>query len=124
MATIEGEVVKLGVSLSALPMYRALHKVIIDSGAIAIGDVKDDMAGAGRYFFEHASLEQLDFFPAKYGKGLINEIDHSIGVLSDHDPHELDGVDPKKIMLTQKKVKPMREWMDRKENAGQFTWVL
>jgi aminopeptidase len=119
-----GEVIRLNVSLSALPMYRALVKVIIDSGAVAIGGINDDMSGSGRYYFDNATERQLNFFPAKYGKGLIDEIDHSIAILSDHDPHELDGVDPKKIMLTQKVAKPMREWMDKKENDGKFTWTL
>jgi len=119
-----GEVIRLNVSLSALPMYRALGKVIIDSGAMAIGGINDDMNGGGRYFFDNASERQLNFFPAKYGKGLIEEIDHSIAILSDHDLHELDGVDPKKIMLTQKVAKPMREWLDQKENDGRFTWTL
>lgn len=119
-----GEVIRLNVSLSALPMYRSLVKVIIDSGALAIGGINDDMSGSGRYYFENASERQLNFFPSKYGKGLIEEIDHSIAILSDHDPHELDGVDPKKIMQTQKVAKPMREWMDKKENDGKFTWTL
>src|SRR4051812_21909716 len=90
-----GEVIRLNVSLSALPMYRALVKVIIDSGAVAIGGINDDMSGSGRYYFDNATERQLNFFPAKYGKGLIDEISHSIAILSDHDPHELDGVDPK-----------------------------
>lgn len=119
-----GEVVRLNVGLSALPMYRALVKVIIDSGAHVIGGLNDDMNRSGRYFFDHANSKQLNFFPAKYGKGLVDQIDHSIAILSDYDVHELDGVDPKKIMQTQKVVKQMRAWMDKKENNGKFTWTL
>ncbi len=119
-----GEVIRLNVGLSALPMYRALVKVIIDSDAHVIGGVSDDMSGSGRYFYNNATARQLNFFPAKYGRGLTEQIDHSIAILSEHDIHELDGVDPKKIMKTQKKAKPMREWLDKKENAGKFTWTL
>jgi aminopeptidase len=119
-----GEVVRLNVGLSALPMYRALVKVIIDSGAHVIGGVSDDMSGAGRYFYDNATTSQLNFFPAKYGRGLVEQIDHSIAILSDYNIHELDGVDPKKIMQTQKVAKPMREWIDKKENNGKFTWTL
>ena len=119
-----GEVIRLNVGLSALPMYRALVRAIIDSDAHVIGGLSDDMSASGRYFYDNATDKQLSFLPVKYGRGLINEIDHSIAILSDYNIHELDGVDPKKIMLTQKIGKPMREWLDKKENNGKFTWTL
>jgi aminopeptidase len=120
----KGEVIRLGVSLSALPMYRALERVIIDSNAHAIGGLIDDMDGMDRYYFDHATDSQLKHFNSKYARGVVDEIDHSIGILSDHDVHELDGVDPKKIMTKQKAGKPMNEWLEKKENDGRFTWTL
>jgi aminopeptidase len=120
----KGEVIRLGVSLSALPMYRALEKVIIDSGAHAIGGLIDDMAGMDRYYFENATEAQLKHFNNKYARGVVDQIDHSIGILSDHNVHELDGINPKKIMTKQKAGKPMSEWLEKKENDGRFTWTL
>ncbi len=119
-----GQRVYLQSSLSALPFYRALKKRIFDSGGIIISSLGDDMDGYGRYYFDHATDQQLTDFPAPYFKGLVSVVDHRIAVISDHDVHELDGVDPKKMMLAQKSRKPVAEWFDKKENDGRYTWTL
>ena len=90
-----------------------------------ISDAKKyDDVGFCREYFELASEDQLKFFPAKYVRGLIDQIDHSIGIISETDKHELEGIDPKKIMLRNIAFKPAKEWRDAKENAGKFTWTL
>jgi aminopeptidase len=119
-----GETVYLSASLSALPFYRALRKVIFDSGGLMISALGDDMDGFGGYFYERASDQQLTAFPAPYYKGLVKVIDHRIAVLSDHDVHELDDVEPKKMMLAQKSRKPLSQWLEKKENEGKYTWTL
>jgi aminopeptidase len=120
-----GEVVRLSCPISALPFYRALKKQLIDSGALVIGALADDMdEGAAKYYFKQATNKQLTTFLDKYYKGLTDQIDHSISVIADHDPRELDGVDPKKIMLAGKTNKPVSEWLNEKENKGKYTWTL
>ena len=120
----KGETVYLQASLSALPFYRALRKAIFDSGGLMISSLGDDMDGFGRYFYDHATQEQLTAFPAAFYKGLVKTIDHRVAVISDHDVHELDKVDPKKMMLAQKSRKPLSEWLEKKENDGRYTWTL
>lgn len=120
----KGQVVLLSCPLSALPFYRALKKVIFDSGGITIGNLGDDMSGMGKYFYENATQQQLTTFLDKYYRGLVDQIDHRIAVIADWDVHELDGVDPKKIMLSSKTNKPVSEWLDKKENDGKYTWTL
>ena len=119
-----GDTVYLQAQLSALPLYRMLRKTIIDSGGYIINNLSDDMGGAEKYFYEHATHDQLTNFPGKYFKGLVSQTDHRIAVLSEYDLHELDDVDPKKIMLSQKTAKPVSEWFNKKENEGKYTWVL
>jgi len=119
-----GELVYLQASLSALPFYRALRKIIFDSGGHIIGALGDDMDGWARYFYDHATNQQLTAFPANYYKGLVADADHRIAVIADHDVHELDKVDPKKMMLAQKSRKKVTEWFDKKENNGLYTWTL
>lgn len=119
-----GELVYLQASLSALPFYRALKKAVFDSGGVMISSLGDDMDGFGQYFYDNATEFQLTNFPAPYFKGLVAVVDHRIAVISDHDVHELDKVDPKKIMLAQKSRKQVSEWFDKKENAGKYTWSL
>jgi aminopeptidase len=120
----KGQVVLLSCPLSALPFYRALKKAIFDSGGITIGSLGDDMSGMGKYYYENATDQQLTTFLSKYYKGLVDQIDHRIAILADWDVHELDGVDPKKIMLSSKTNKPVSEWLDKKENQGKYTWTL
>lgn len=120
----KGEVVLLSAPLSSLPFYRALRKAIFDSGGLTIGSLSDDMSGMGRYYFENATDQQLTTFLDKYYRGLVDQIDHRIAVIADYDVHELDGVDPKKIMLSSKTHKPLGEWLDKKENDGKYTWTL
>ena len=120
----KGQVVLLSCPLSALPFYRALRKAIFDSGGITIGSLGDDMSGMGKYYFENATEQQLTTFLDKYYRGLIDQIDHRIAVIADWDVHEMDGVDPKKIMLASKTNKPLGQWMDEKENKGLYTWTL
>jgi aminopeptidase len=120
-----GEVVRVSCPVSALPFFRALKRQLVDSGAIVVGSLIDDMdEGATKYYFEHATNKQLTTFLDKYYKGLTDQIDHSISVIADHDPRELDGVDPKKIMLASKTNKPVSDWLGEKENAGKYTWTL
>ncbi|HVO86365.1 MAG TPA: aminopeptidase, partial [Candidatus Binatia bacterium] len=120
----EGDVVYLQGPTSALPFYNALCRVLIKSGAIVIGGLGDDMHGMGKYYYEHASQKQLTTFLDKYYKGLVDQTDHRIAIIADHDVHELDKVDPKKMMLRQKTAKPVSDWFNTKENAGKYTWTL
>jgi aminopeptidase len=120
----KGEVVFLQSPLSALPYYRALRKNILDSGGLIINGLSDDMSGSAKYFYEHASHQQLTAFLGKFYKGLVEQVDHRIAVIAEHDVHEMDKVDPKKMMLSQKTAKPLMQWFDAKENAGKYTWTL
>ena len=77
-----------------------------------------------RDFFEGASDAQLDYFPAKYMRGLIDEMDHQVSVLADSDPHALESVDPARIMRRGEAMRPLLDWRSEKENAGRFSWTL
>ena len=77
-----------------------------------------------RDFYELADDEQLDFFPARYIRGVVDEIDHQVSVLSDSDLHVLESVDPARIMRVGKAMKPWMDWRTEKENAGNFSWTL
>ena len=118
-----GEVVLLQVPESAKPMLLELHKAVLKSGAHPIIQYLPD-DGMSREFFNLANKEQISFFPAKYLKGKIDEIDHSIFMIADTDKHELEGIDPKLIMEKSKVMKPYMDWRNEKENAGKFTWTL
>jgi aminopeptidase len=118
----KGEAVRLVVSEAAKPLYIALRNQILKSGGHVISFyLPDDVS---REVYELSSPDQLKFFPKKYFRGLTDSIDHSLAIISDTNLHELEGIDPAKIMLRAKSSKPFKDWLDVKENAGKFTWTL
>ena len=117
-----GEVVLLQVPESAKLMLLELNRAVLKAGAHPIIQYLPD--GMSREFFNLANKEQISFFPAKYLKGRIEEIDHSIFIIADTDKHELEGIDPKMIMDKSLAFKPYTDWRNKKENAGKFTWTL
>jgi aminopeptidase len=122
-----GDVVRIVAHESAKPLYVELHRAVWRAGGHAIGDfVPDDDKhfNLSRDFLDLADESQIDYFPAKYARGLIDQIDHQVGVLSDADMHALEGADPRKIMHHAKALKPLLDWRTEKENEGRFTWTL
>ncbi len=128
----KGEVVRVSANESARPLFLAVCNAVVDAGGHVISHYSpDDEQGDKRrnesftrYFYEQAEQHQLDFFPDKYLKGLIDQMDHSIFLLSTADPHALRGVDPKKIMKRGEALKPFMDWRHEKEWKGKFTWTL
>lgn len=127
-----GNVVRVSTSESAKPLYRAVCNAIVDSGGHVIsnygpdeehGDKRRNIS-VSRYFYEHARPHQICFFPDRYLKGLAEQIDHSIFILAEADPHALKGVDPKKIMQRGVALKPFKDMLNRKEWKKKFTWTI
>src|SRR3989338_6713655 len=128
----KGEVVRVSCSESAKPLYNAACNAIVKAGGHGIGHYsQDDEQGDkrrnesfSRYFYQHATEEQINFFPSKYLRGLFDEMDHSLFILSEADPHALKGIEPRKIMMRGKALKPFMDWRHKKEWAGKFTWTI
>ncbi len=122
-----GEVVRVVAPDSAKPLYAALNRAVWRAGAHVIGGYQPDDGpeiNLSRDFYELASPEQLDFFPARYTRGLIDEIDHQVTVIAPGEPRALDSVAPAGIMRRGEAMRPLLDWRGEKENAGHFTWTL
>ena len=118
----KGEVVLLQVPESAKPLLIELYKTVLRAGAHPlIQYIPDEME---REFFNLANREQIAFFPGKFLKGRVDQIDHSVGIIAETNKHELEGIDPKMIMEKSKAFKPYMDWRDEKENDGKYTWTL
>lgn len=128
----KGEVVRVSASESAKPLYLAVCNAVIDAGGHVLSNYgPDDEKGDKRrnesftrHFYEHAQPHQLNFFPAKYLKGVVDQMDHSVFLLAEKDPHALAGVDGKKIMQRGQTMKPFMDWRHQKEWKGKFTWTI
>ncbi len=128
----KGDVVRVSASESAKPLFIAVCNAIVDAGGHVLSHYgPDDEQGDKRrnesftrHFYEHAQPHQISFFPAKYLKGLVEQMDHSLFILAEKDPHALKGVDPKKIMQRGLALKPFMDWRHAKEWKGKFTWTI
>ena len=128
----KGVVVRVSASESAKPLYIAVCNAIVDAGGHVMsnygpdeehGDKRRNIS-VSRYFYENAKPHQLNFFPKKYLKGVIDEMDHSVFLLADKDPHALKGIDPKKMMQRGVALKPFMDSRHEKEWKGKFTWTI
>jgi len=118
----KGDVVLLQVPENAKPLLISLRRAVLKAGGHPIINyMPDDIA---EDFYKHATEDHLTFFPAKYLKGRIDEIDHVVAIIADTNPKELENVEPRKIMTRNKAFKPYKDWKNEKENAGKFTWTL
>ena len=117
----KGEVIRLSATESAKPLYMAIHNAIVKAGGHVIshyapdeesGDMRRN-ASTSRFFYQNATDEQIKFFPAKYLRGVIDQIDHSLFILADKDMHLMDGIDSKKIMARGFAMKPFMDWRNK-----------
>ncbi len=123
----KGEVVHLVAYEAAKPLFREIKRAILIAGGHVLSDFRPDSGDRfpfDRDFFELAKPHQLAFFPRKYARGLVDEADHALFVISEVDMHELEGIPPKKIMTRGLSWKPYMDWRRDKENAGKYTWTI
>ena len=76
-----------------------------------------------RNFYENASDEQLSFVPEAYQKWKIESMTHLVRIISDANLHELDWVDPSKMMERARANKRLRHVRDKKEREWKYSRV-
>ena len=122
-----GDVVRVTASEIAKPLYREIQIALLKSGAHMIGNYQPSDTGEismGKDFYTYAKPDQLDFFPKKLLRGMLDNVDHTIHIISETSPRALEGVDPKKIMRKGRAMKQFMDWRNQKEHKGNFTWTI
>ncbi len=122
-----GEVVRVTAPESAKPLYLELCRAVWRAGGNVIGGYYPDEEqgmGGSKAFFELASNGQLEHFPARYLRGLVDEMDHQVSVIAEADPHALETIDPARIMQRGVALRELMDWRGEKENEGRFSWTL
>jgi len=123
----KGEVVHLTGGEITKPLFLATRNAILDAGGHVLSNYipdDDEAHNPSKDFYLKADGHQLQFFPEKYMKGLIDTIDHSVYLIAETNKEALKGVDPKKIMQRGLAMKQFMDWRRTKENKGKFTWTL
>ncbi len=116
-----GDVVMLQVPESAKPLLVPLQQAVLKRGGHPIIRYIPD--GVTRAFFESATDEQISYKPEQYMLGRVADVDHMVSFIAQADKHELEGIDPAKMMLSSKSVKFYRDALDQKENKWEFSWT-
>lgn len=123
----KGDVVRLVAWESAKPLYIEVRKAILRAGGHIISKyIPDDDKNfnPSRDFYKLASEEQLKFFPEKYIHGLVDQIDHSILIISEKNKLALEGINPKKIITATQTMKPFKDWIIEKDNQGKYSSTI
>ena len=116
------EVVYIQYDSPALPLALAVYRqVLLAGGNPIVKSIDEEFA---KVFYSNSSNSQLDFFPEKYTRALVDTIDHRVYLIAPKDPFYLKGINAQKIMRANQKNKLYRQWLDAKEDAGKLTWTL
>jgi aminopeptidase len=122
-----GDVVEVHGNDACKPLYVEACKAVWRAGGNVIHHYmpsEDDHGDVRRAFYELASDAQLDFLPAKYLRGAVDEIDHGLHITAPSDMRAMNGIDPAKQMRHQQSRMPVFDWEQEKENAGKFSWTV
>lgn len=95
---------------------------MLKSGGHPVVDIVPD--GLQRSFFHLANDEQMNFRPMKRLLATVDECDHRLFIIAEHEKYELAGIDGARVMNRYKTIRPFREAIQKKENAGKLTWTL
>lgn len=117
-----GDVVFVQIPECAKPMYMPLQKAILQAGGHPIFEYLPD--GVAKHFYEHASDDQITFYPEHLLHGKVKQMTHIISIIADDDLHELRDVDPKKLSARMKSRKPYIQKRHKKENEWKLSRTL
>ncbi len=123
----KGSVVQFTVPEVAKPLYFHLQAAILKAGFNPLGVFipdNDEDYNLSKNFFDHAKREQLTFFADKYYKGLIDQVDCTISIIADINPHALNEVESKKILARSVAMKQAKDWRFKKIDAGALMWTI
>jgi aminopeptidase len=122
-----GQTIEVIGSEETKPLYAATCRAVWRAGGNVIQSLRmtqDERFNLEKDFFEIATDAQLDHFPAKYQRGLIDEIDGFIYIDGSDYPYAMAGVDPQRMLRRQASRMPEIAWRQEKESAGLLQWTV
>jgi aminopeptidase len=117
-----GEVVQCQVPDVAKALGLELQNTLLEAGAHPLMRLLP--TGFDRDYYLKANQAQLTFFPEEYYLARAKLLDHSISIIADVDPRELEDVPMDRIMTARNARDPFRRMLISKETKGEFTWTL
>ncbi len=122
-----GDTVRVVGAEETKPLFAAVCRAVWRSGGNVISELsltQDPRFNLERDFYELASDAQLDYFPEKYRRGLLDEIGHLVYIDGSDYPQAMKDVDPQRMMRRQAAFMPLIAWQQEKEAAGLLHWTI
>jgi aminopeptidase len=122
-----GDTVRVVGAEETKPLFAEACRAVWRAGGNVIQELtltQDERFNLEKSFYELASDAQLDHFPAKYRRGMLDEIDHLLYIDGSDYPQAMKGVDAQKMMRRQAAFMPMIAWQQEKEAAGLLNWTI
>lgn len=114
-----GDVVFVQIPECAKPFYIPLQTAILKAWWHPIMQYLPD--GVNRNFYEFASDDQLAFVADEFVKWRIESMTHFLRVIADADLHELDGIEPSKMMKRTNANRKYHSLRDKKEREWKLS---
>ncbi len=112
----KGDVISVSGGEKAKPLLLEISKLILKKGAFPRLNV--GLEGSSYIYFKYASEEQLKHSP-KITMYETKNTQGSISIGSEYNTRELSNINPKKITIRRKTIKPIQDLIIKKEN-----WVI
>jgi len=109
----KGDVISVFGGVESKSLLLEICKLILKKGALPRLNVGLD--GSGYIYFKYASEEQLKYFP-KISMYEAKNVAGEITVNTENNTRELSNIDPKKLSIRRKTIKPIRDIHLKKHN--------
>lgn len=123
----KGSVIQYSIPEAAKPLAWHLQSAILKQGHNPIINYIPSNEGKyqfNRGYFTEAKKAQLEHANDLQVKGLIEQIDGSIHILAETDPHALHDIDPKKVLAKSQAAKKGVNFRRRKIDEGKLMWTI
>ncbi|MFP4194750.1 MAG: aminopeptidase [Desulfobacterales bacterium] len=118
----KSDIILIRYDLAALPLAERLYEKLLAAGRHPLQRLMQT-SKMERRFFEISNNRQLRFI-APGEKEFYQNLNGSIVLLAPESITHLSHIDPSVIGSSLKARKPLRDILDRRENAGDFSWTL
>ncbi len=122
-----GSTIQFRVPEAAKPLYFHIQRAILKNGHNPLGVLIP--SSEGKYnleedFFKHANEKQLKFYAKDLTEGTVDQIDGSIYILAETNPHALKNIDPKKVLARSQAQKKGIAYRRKKIEADKLMWTI
>ena len=123
----KGSVIQCTIPEAAKPLAWHIQNSILKQGHHPILNYIPSNEGKYQFdrgYYQNAKKHQLEHVNEKQLKGLIDQIDGSIYIQAETDPHALNDIDPRKVLAKSQSGKKVVNYRRRKIDAGNLMWTI